>query len=252
VTSEQPIGERGGGVRVEYTCEEVATALAEIDVGGVLRETAHAAFAGPRGAFLRRSLAAAGAAAGGLLLAADGEAAASRRNSANDVGILRFDLVLEYLQAGMYTEAERLGELRQKTLAWARVVGAHERAHVRAIQGLLGRAAVPSPGFNYGSVTSKETAFIATAVAFEDLTAALLKWQAPRLDSRSIVAAVVSLHSVETRHAAWIRHIVGLEPATTAFDKPASQAKMARLIASTNFVSSKPKVKGKRTPRYTG
>jgi hypothetical protein len=248
VTSERPDGD----ARVEYTREEVAAALAEIDVGGVLRETAHAAFAGTRAAFLRKSLAAVSAAAGGFLLAADAEAAATRGKSENDIGILRFDLVLEYLQAGMYTEAERLGELKQKTLAWARVVGAHERAHVRAIQGLLGRAAVPSPGFNYGNVTSKENAFAKTAVAFEDLTAALLKWQAPRLDSRSIVAAVVGLHSVETRHAAWIRHIVGLQPATTAFDKPASQAEMARLIASTNFVSSKPKVKSKRKPPYTG
>ncbi|HYY04753.1 MAG TPA: ferritin-like domain-containing protein, partial [Gaiellaceae bacterium] len=95
-------------------------------------------------------------------------------------------------------------------------------------------------------------AFIKTAVAFEDLTAALLKWQAPRLDSREIVAAAVTLHSVETRHAAWIRKLVGLEPATTAFDKPASQAKMAQLIASTHFVSKKPKMSRKARPSFTG
>jgi hypothetical protein len=123
---------------------------------------------------------------------------------------------------------------------------------VLAIKGLLGRNAVPSPGFNYRNVTSDEQAFIKTAVAFEDLTAALLKWQAPRLDSRAIVAAAVQLHSVETRHAAWIRHIVGLEPATTAFDKPASQHKMAQLIDSTHFVSSKPKLSKKTEPRQTG
>jgi hypothetical protein len=111
---------------------------------------------------------------------------------------------------------------------------------------------VKNPGFNYGSVTSDEAAFVKTAVAFEDLTAALLKWQAPRLDSRQIVAAAVSLHSVETRHAAWIRHIVGLQPATTAFDKPASQHKMAQLIDSTHFLVSQPKTKGHRRPGFTG
>jgi hypothetical protein len=89
-------------------------------------------------------------------------------------------------------------------------------------------------------------------VAFEDLTAALLKWQAPRLDSRAIVAAAVSLHSVETRHAAWIRHLVGLQPAVTAFDKPAPQRKMAQLIDSTNFLVSRPKMAAKKKPRYTG
>jgi hypothetical protein len=92
-----------------------------------------------------------------------------------------------------------------------------------------------------------------TAVAFEDLTAALLKWQAPRLDSREIVAAAVTLHSVETRHSAWIRYLVGLQPAATAFDKPASQQKMAQLIDSTHFRVSQPTMATKKKkPRYTG
>lgn len=229
--------------------EELARTLEDVDVGGVLHETAAAAFTGSRASFLRRSV---GAAVGiGALFSAT-DAGAVTAQTKNDVAILQFDLVLEYLQAGLYTEAERLGELTPTTLAWARVVGAHERAHVRAIKGLLGRKTVPSPNFNYRNVTSDEQPFIKTAVAFEDLTAALLKWQAPRLDSRSILAAVVTLHSVETRHAAWIRHIVGLRPATTAFDKPASQQKMAQLIASTHFVASKPKTSRKGRPRYTG
>jgi hypothetical protein len=230
--------------------EELTRTLAEVDADGVLRETAAAAFRGSRASFLRRSV---GAAAGMYVLFAAADARAGTAKTKNDVAILQFDLVLEYLQAGLYTEAEQLGELTPTTLAWARVVGAHERAHIKAIKGLLGRSkTVPSPGFNYRNVTSDEQAFIKTAVAFEDLTAALLKWQAPRLDSRAIVSAAVSLHSVETRHAAWIRHIVGLRPATTAFDKPASQQKMAQLIASTHFVSSKPKTSRKGRPRYTG
>jgi hypothetical protein len=80
----------------------------------------------------------------------------------------------------------------------------------------------------------------------------LLKWQAPRLDSRSIVAAVLTLHSVETRHAAWIRHIVGVLPATTAFDQPAPQNQMAALVASTHFVTSGWKTVAKRKPGFTG
>ena len=229
--------------------EGFARTLAVIDPGGIFEETASAALGETRASFLKRSL---GAAFGGgaLLFAADAEAALDETK--NDIAILRFDLVLEYLQAGLYTEAERLGTLTPTTLAWARVVGAHERAHVRAIKGLLGRNAVSSPGFNYRNVTSNEQAFIKTAVAFEDLTAALLKWQAPRLDSREIVAAAVQLHSVETRHAAWIRHIVGLEPATTAFDKPAPQHKMAELIDSTHFVSTKAKTSKKAEPRLNG
>jgi hypothetical protein len=232
------------------TGDELASLIAEVDTSGALRETAARAFPATRRAFLRDSAAA--LAGIGAVLAGGADAEAATATSKNDVAILQFDLVLEYLQAGLYTEAERLGVLTPTTLSWARVVGAHERAHVRAIKSLLGRNTVTSPGFNYGKVTSEEQPFVKTAVAFEDLTAALLKWQAPRLDSRSILSAVVTLHSVETRHAAWIRHIVGLQPATAAFDKPASQARMAQLIASTHFVAGKPRTSRRRRPRFTG
>lgn len=51
-------------------------------------------------------------------------------------------------------------------------------------------------------MTEDDRAFTETAVAFEDLTAALLKTQAVRVDSRHVLAALVSPHSVEARHAA--------------------------------------------------
>jgi Ferritin-like domain len=242
--------EPAGMEAFDYTLEELAETLGQVDRDGALQETAADAFGDTRAGFVRGLVGAAAGGVGALAFAANAKAGAAKTK--NDIAILRFDLVLEYLQAGLYTEAERLGSLTSKTLGWARVVGAHERAHARAIKALLGSNAVPSPAFNYGEVTSTEQPFIKTAVAFEDLTAALLKWQAPRLDSRAIVAAAVTLHSVETRHAAWIRHIVGLKPATTAFDKPASQQEMATLIASTRFVSSQPRTTGRRRPRYTG
>jgi len=231
---------------------ELQPTLAEIDCDGALRETAADAFPLTRGELFRQSATAAAAGALGYFGAAWEDADAAAAKTANDIAILRFDQVLEFLQSGLYTEAERLGALKPETLAWARVVGAHERAHLRAIERLLGPKKVKNPGFNYGSVTADESAFIKTAVAFEDLTAALLKWQAPRLDSRAILAAAVSLHSVETRHAAWIRHLVGLQPATSAFDKPAPQHKMAQLIDSTHFLVSQPKTTARKKPPYTG
>ncbi|MFN2627815.1 MAG: ferritin-like domain-containing protein [Gaiellaceae bacterium] len=229
---------------------ELARTLAAIDVDGALRETAASAFPTSRGDFLRSALAGGAAAIGALGVAGRAGAAASR--SRGDIAILRFDLVLEYLQAALYTEAERIGALSEKTLGWARVVGAHERAHAQAIKALLGRQAVSQPSFDFYGVTARERPFIKTAVAFEELTAAILKWQAERLDSREVLAAVATLHSVETRHAAWIRHIVGLQPAASAFDEPAAQSRMARLIASTHFVTSRPRTTGKSRPRFTG
>jgi hypothetical protein len=229
--------------------DDLVQTLAAIDVDGALRETAAEAVRATRRELLRAAPLAGAVGAG--LLAAD-PARAAGGLTRGDVAILRFDLALEYLQAGFYTEAERLGAVKPRTLAFSRVVGAHERAHAAAIKGFLGSKAVPSPSFNYRGVTEDDASFVKTAVAFEDLTAALLKWQAPRLDSRSIVAAVLTLHSVETRHAAWIRHIVGALPAATAFDQPAPQHQMAELIASTKFVVSGWTTIKRRKPRFTG
>jgi Ferritin-like domain len=225
--------------------------LLAIDADGALEEMSAPLPAATRRRFLE------GAVVGGAALLAELAAPAAARaagiaRTKGDISILRFDLVLEYLQSGLYTEAERLGALNPKTLAWARVVGAHERAHVQAIKNLLGSKAVKSPSFDYRGVTESEEPFIKTAVAFEELTAALLKWQAVRLDSREILAAAATLHTVETRHAAWIRHIIGIRPAVNAFDEPASQRKMAQLIKSTRFIVSKPKTAKKKRPPYTG
>jgi Ferritin-like domain len=229
--------------------QDLIDTIAAVDVDGALREAAAAAVRATRREFLRAGPIA-GALGAGLLAA--GPATAAGGLTPNDTAILQFDLALEYLQAGLYTEAERLGAVKPRTLAFSRVVGAHERAHVRAIKDVLGGQALPSPTFDYHGVTEDDSAFVKTAVAFEDLTAALLKWQAPRLDSRPIVAAILTLHSVEARHAAWIRHIVGVLPAATAFDQPAPQQQMAELIASTHFVSSKPSMVAKRKPGFTG
>ena len=203
---------------------------------------------GTRADFLRKTVI--GGSATAAALAAP--ALARGRNTAKDIAILRFDLGLEYLQAAMYSEAERLRRLQPRTLEWARVVGANERGHVKAIRGLLGRDAIKSPKFNFRGVTEDDAVFTETAVAFEDLTAALLKTQATQVDSRGILAALVSLHSVEARHAAWIRHIAGIVPAADAIDEPTSKARVVRLVRSTNFVTSTPRTKGRREPRYTG
>src|ERR687887_239185 len=226
--------------------------LQSIDVDGALEETMEVLPKTTRRNLLGGAVVGGVSLLAGLAEAPAASAAVGIARTKRDISILRFDLVLEYLQAGLYTEAERLGALSARTLGWSRVVGAHERAHARAIKNLLGSKAVKSPSFDYRGVTENEQSFIKTAVAFEELTSALLKWQAVRLDSREIIAAAVTLHSVETRHAAWIRHIIGLRPAANAFDDPAPQRQMAQLIRSTHFIVSRSKTSGKSRPPFTG
>jgi hypothetical protein len=201
----------------------------------------------------RRFLAATSAVSGTAVLAGAATArAAGSSLSRSDLGILNYALVLEYLQASFYTEAERSGALAGKTADAARVVGAVERAHVKAFHKLLGPEAVKRPLFDFQGTTEQQRPFLKTAVAFEDLAVAAYKGQAPKLQSRPVLAAAIGIHSVEARHAAWMRQLFGITPAVDAFDKPASRASVDRIVASTHFIVKRPKTKVRRKPKYTG
>jgi hypothetical protein len=188
----------------------------------------------------------------GAIAAARVPAAAAAGLAASDVNILNYALVLEYLQASFYTEAERSGALSGRTAEAARIVGATERAHVKAFHKLLGSQAVKRPTFNFQGTTEQQRPFLKTAVAFEDLAVAAYKGQAPKLRSNAVLAAAIGIHSVEARHAAWMRELFGITPAVHAFDQPASRASINRIVASTRFIVSKPHMKAKKKPKYTG
>jgi len=222
--------------------------LAAVDRDGALAETRARAEAtmSRRGLF---GLALGGAAAAMLARAPRAGAAAL---PASDVDVLNYALVLEYLQASFYTEAERSGALSGKTAAAAHVVGATERAHVKAFLNLLGSKAVKRPTFNFQGTTERQQPFLKTAIAFEDLAVAAYKGQATKLQSNGVLAAAVGIHSVEARHAAWMRQLFGITPAVNAFDKPASRTEINRIVKSTKFIVAKPKMTARKKPKFTG
>jgi ferritin-like protein len=220
--------------------------LDEIDPTGEARDGLEDALGTTRAGFLLGLLTAAAGVAGSI------DDADAGTMAPGDVAILRFDLQFEYLQATMYTEAVRIGHLSPKAREVARVVGAHEWAHAHALRQLLGHRAVHRGHFDYHGVTERESAFIKTAVAFEDLTTALLKYQALRLRSKSILSAAASLHSVEARHAAWMRRLAGRLPTSTAFDQPIAQDAAKRVIVDTGFISRDPTTNSDLPPGFTG
>lgn len=223
--------------------------LATVDRDGALAEAGAEL---DRAFSRRRLLGLTAAGAGAVLLGRAGAGRAAAGLSATDVSILNYALVLEYLQASFYTEAERSGALSGRTAQAARVVGATERAHVEAFLKLLGSQAVKRPSFDFQGVTEQQRAFLKTAVAFEDLAVAAYKGQAPRLQSDAVLAAAVGIHSVEARHAAWMRELFGVTPAVHAFDQPASRQQINRIVASTHFIVANPDMKGTAKPQYTG
>jgi rubrerythrin len=215
-----------------------------IDVDGALAE-AHDGLT--RAGFI----VAAGAAVAGVAAARADDAEAAGI-PASDQDVLNYALVLEYLQAAFYTEAERAKALTGRTAKAAKVVGAVERAHVKAFRDLLGRKAVGRPHFDFQGVTESNRAFLKTAVAFEDLAVAAYKGQARRVRSRAVLTSALGIHTVEARHAAWMRYLNGNTPAAGAFDLPKNRREINAIVASTKFITAPPQSTSEREPRYTG
>jgi hypothetical protein len=226
--------------------------LETVDADGAIRETADAAAGDTRAAFLARAgmLGGGVVGAGALLALMTGEAKAQGRR---DVAILNFALTLEYLEAAFYTEAVEMRVLDGELLRFARVVGRHERAHVQALRQALGRAAVARPRFNFRGTTEDAGAFAATAQVLEDTGVAAYAGQAPRVRSDAVLDAALAIHTVEARHAAWIRGINDDPEAPRAFDRPLTQRQVLARVADTRFiVRRRRRTESQAAPRFTG
>ena len=220
-----------------------------LDRDEALTEAIGELFGSTRARFLRTATL--GSAAMLSTLMAPSEAAAK----VSDLDILIFGLRFERLQATFYTQAEELGTIGRMSAAkqeWARTLGAHERAHVRIIKQVLGPKVEPRPFFDFGEDNETGAAFTRTAVAMEDLTVALLTGVMPKVRDRRLAAALFGLLTVEARHAAWARNIVGAAPAAQAFDEPRTLRSVQGAVARTRFVVRQPRTSAKRRPRFTG
>jgi ferritin-like protein len=217
--------------------------LSELDTDQALTGAIGAVHGTTRADLLRR------AAVGGAALLAASAAPAEARAGGHDISILNYALTLEYLQDSFYAEVESNRVLHGPLARQARVVAAHERAHVQALRHVLGRHAVRRPRFDFRGATEDAARFRRTAVAFEDLAAAAYKGQAPAIHSRAYLVSALAIHTVEARHAAWIRRLAGVLPASSAFDEPSSRARTLRIVDSTNFVVQ---TRSRRRPPFTG
>jgi Ferritin-like domain len=204
----------------------------------VVMDTEGAETGWSRGRWLARVFAAGGAAAaGGLVLGGLPRSASSAASPEQDVRILNFALLVEYLQAKFYAEATAAGKLRGELREYARIVGAQEASHVAFIRSALGPNARPEPRFNFGDAVRDPQEFTDAAVELEDLVVAAYNGQAPNLTA-SALAAAARIVSVEARHAAWIRDLAGLHPAPGATDKPRGAKSVRTALAETGFLTS--------------
>jgi hypothetical protein len=137
------------------------------------------------------------------------------------------------------------GALRETAAA----VAGDTRAQFLAKAGLLGGGLIGSvakPTFDFRGTTESADAFAATARVLEDTGVAAYAGQAPKVKAKAILAAALAIHSVEARHAAWIRDITGAAPAPEAFDEPLTKGQVLAAVADTRFI-----VRRRRTRRMS-
>ncbi|MBO9533806.1 MAG: ferritin-like domain-containing protein [Solirubrobacteraceae bacterium] len=235
--------------------------LNQLDPTGDLRTAAADAGAFDDAAIERRAVlrrgaaAAAGVALGGglfqaMLAPAEAAIVKGKHSKGNDAAILNYALTLEFLESAFYAQATANIKFADPNLAYfAQTVGAHEAEHVKALQGVLGSKAIDSPQFNFGAAVTDEATFAKTAVVLEDTGVAAYAGQGTNIFQAAVLKAALSIHSVEARHAAWIRALVGgtatqalplqrvnPAPAPWAYDKAQTEKQTLRAVTATNFI----------------
>jgi ferritin-like protein len=158
-----------------------------------------------------------GAALSGSALVAARPARTQPPSAAQDLTILNFALLLEYVQAAFYREALGRRLLRGEMREFAETAGANEEEHVALIRAALGPRARRAPTFRFEDALRDRRSFVRSAVTLEDAGVAAYNGQAANLTREALLPAL-RIVSVEGRHAAWIRDIAQEDPAPLAAD----------------------------------
>jgi rubrerythrin len=186
--------------------------------------------------FLQRAVVAGGAlVAGGVIIGGLPRLAVSAQSPEQDVEIFNFALLLEYIQAAFYAETVERAELTGELFEFAKVVANHERAHVDYLLEALQGDARAEPVTDFGDATSDPDAFGAAAVTLEDVAVAAYNGQAANL-TKGALRAVAAVISVDARHAAWARSIIGEPPAADAVDAPLTAEEATARLDETGFL----------------
>lgn len=141
---------------------------------------------------------------------AGGDAVIEEKFGKGDVGILNYALTLEYLETAFYADVIKSGLFKGSDLATIRKFGSEEAEHVAALTGFvkkLGGKPAPKPKTEFPLKSAKSVLELAGTV--ENLGAAAYLGQAANIKAAEVLAAALSIHSVEGRHAAALNTLLG-------------------------------------------
>ena len=167
----------------------------------------------------------------------------------DDVDILNYARLLEFLEADFYRQGlDNIGEeelcncralkeesaLRERVFEELETIRDHEIAHAEALGDTiveLGGTPIEEPEFDFGMAVEYPMAFLGTAVMLEDVGVSAYAGAAPSIGNEDVVVAALGIHSVEARHAAFLRALVDETSFPDVIDEPRTRPEVEELIA---------------------
>jgi rubrerythrin len=144
------------------------------------------------------------------------------RFGSGDLGIAIYALTLEYIETDFYEKAIASGQLTGRLLQVAKRFAGQEKQHVQALEAFVTQNGGKLPGRPQTKFSlATPAAILQQAVTFENLGAGAYLGQADRIVGRELLAAALTIHSVEARHAAALSVAAKLDPSPDgAFAQP--------------------------------
>ncbi len=156
---------------------------------------------------------------------------AAAGTSTGDLAIVNYALTLEYLEDQFYAKVAASGLFSGTTLALLKVFGAEEAQHVAALHAVAAKLGTPAAKPTGKFPLTSATSVAKLAATVENLGAAAYLGQAPHIKSAEILAAALSIHSVEARHAATLNALTKQSPTPDgAFAKPMTMTQVLAVV----------------------
>lgn len=153
-----------------------------------------------------------------------------------DIEIVNYALTLEYLESAFYQQVLDSGVIKDPKIGdVAKSISEDEMEHVEALTATVEKlggkpAKAPQTAFE-DVIAGGPQMILETAASVENLGASAYLGQAGRIKNKEILAAALSIHTNEGRHAAVLNQVVGKSIVPDgAFAKPVGMQEVLKAV----------------------